>query len=99
MTFYFDVKAHQFYFGNDFVLQKKHCTIAEKSFSAGVLAVCMEPLDGVLEPFVPHLYTTFTTLMRDSDSEVRNNSVFGLGELVLHGRELLFSLVSVFFTD
>jgi hypothetical protein len=50
----------------------------------------MEPLDGVLEPFVPHLYTTFTTLMRDSDSEVRNNSVFGLGELVLHGRELLF---------
>ncbi|EFX65679.1 hypothetical protein DAPPUDRAFT_303554 [Daphnia pulex] len=69
---------------------KKHCTIAEKSFSAGVLAVCMEPLDGVLEPFVPHLYTTFTTLMRDSDSEVRNNSVFGLGELVLHGRELLF---------
>ncbi|XP_057376777.1 importin-4-like [Daphnia carinata] len=69
---------------------KKNCTIAEKSFSAGVLAVCMEPLDGVLEPFVPHLYTAFTTLMRDSDSEVRNNSVFGLGELVLHGRELLF---------
>lgn len=74
-------------------LQKKHCTIAEKSFSAGVLAVCMEPLDGVLEPFVPHLYTAFTTLMRDSDSEVRNNSVFGLGELVLHGRELLYPLV------
>lgn len=55
--------------------------------------MCMEPLDGVLEPFVPHLYTAFTTLMRDSDSEVRNNAVFGLGELVLHGRELLFSYV------
>lgn len=51
----------------------------------------MEPLDGVLEPFVPHLYTAFTTLIRDSDSEVRNNAVFGLGELVLHGRQLLFS--------
>lgn len=74
-------------------LQKKHSTIAEKSFSAGVLAVCMEPLKGALEPFVPHLYPTFTTLMRDSDNEVRNNAIFGLGELVFHGRELLFSLV------
>lgn len=50
----------------------------------------MEPLDGALEPFVSHLYNTFTNAIRDEDSEVRNNAVFGLGELVLHGRELLF---------
>jgi hypothetical protein len=53
----------------------------------------MEPLDGLLEQFVPRLYTTLTNLVRDSDIEVRTNSVFGLGELVLHGRELLFPLV------
>lgn len=69
---------------------KKQNTIAEKSFSGGVLAVCMEPLDGVLEPFASHLYTTFTSLMKDEDPEVRNNATFGLGELVLHGRELLY---------
>jgi hypothetical protein len=86
-------------FNDFFFLQRKHCTIAEKSFSAGVLAVCMEPLDGVLEPFFPHLYTTFTTMLRDSDKEVRNNAFFGLGELVLHGRELLFSLVFFHFVN
>merc|ERR1712071_516096 len=69
---------------------KKKSTIAEKSFGVGVLAVCLEPLDGVLEPFVSHLYNTFTNAIRDEDSEIRNNAVFGLGELVLHGRELLF---------
>ena len=37
-----------------------------------------------------HLYPTLTTLMRDSDSEVRNNAIFGIGELVVHGRELLY---------
>ncbi|EFX84574.1 hypothetical protein DAPPUDRAFT_99742 [Daphnia pulex] len=77
-------------FGN---AMREHCTIAEKSFSTSVLAECMEPLDGVLQQFVPDLFTTFTNLMRDSDSEVKTNSVFGLGELVLHGRELLLPLL------
>lgn len=51
----------------------------------------MEPLQGVLEPFAKHLYTAFTTSIRDEDCEVRNNAIFGLGELVLHGKELIFS--------
>ena len=71
-------------------MQKKSSTIAERSFSGGLLAVCMEPLAGVLEPFAGQLYNTFTTLMKDEDSEVRNNAIYGLGELVMHGRELLF---------
>ncbi|EFX77798.1 hypothetical protein DAPPUDRAFT_247035 [Daphnia pulex] len=75
------------------VCTREHCTIVEMSFSTSVLAECIEPLDCVLEPFIPRLYTTFTNLVRDSDSEVRTDSVFGLGELVLHGRELLFPLI------
>ncbi|EFX63510.1 hypothetical protein DAPPUDRAFT_119149 [Daphnia pulex] len=62
----------------------------EGRWYTSVLAECIEPLDGVLEPFIPRLYTTFTNLVRDSDSKVRTNSVFGLGELVLHGLKLLF---------
>lgn len=56
----------------------------------------MEPLSGVLEPFVAHLYPTFTNLMRDEDCEVRNNAIFGLGELVFYGRELVYSWVLFF---
>jgi hypothetical protein len=39
---------------------------------------------------------SITNLMHDSDSEVKTNSVFGLGELVLHGRELLLPLVYLY---
>jgi hypothetical protein len=45
----------------------------------------MEPLKGALEPFVPTLLTTFLGLIKDDDEDVRNNAVFGLGELALHG--------------
>jgi len=36
--------------------------------------------------------------MKDEDPEVRNNATFGLGELVLHGRELLYPLNNYTFT-
>ena len=71
--------------------QKKHCTIAEKSFSVGLLAVCMEPLNGVIEAFASHIYPVLTALMKDEDSEIRNNAVFGLGELVVYGKELMYT--------
>ena len=38
---------------------KPRCTTAEKSFAAGSLAECMEPLHGQLEPFVNHIMPIF----------------------------------------
>lgn len=63
---------------------KPKCTTAEKSFAAGTLAECMESLHGQLEPFVAHIMPAFLKLVHDEDDDVRNNSVFGLGELILH---------------
>ena len=44
----------------------------------------MEPLHGQLEAFVPHVMPALLKLVYDEDDDVRNNSIFGLGELVLH---------------
>jgi len=62
---------------------KKHCTVAERSFGVGSVADCMEPLAGNITPFMKHLMPTFFELMKDAEDDVRNNAVFGLGELVL----------------
>jgi len=69
---------------------KNKCTTAEKSFAAGSLAECMEPLHGQLEPFVSHILPVFLKLVHDEDDDVRNNSIFGLGELVLHAGQVMF---------
>ena len=63
---------------------KDKCSTAEKSFAAGSLAECMEPLHGTLEPFAGHILPVFTRLAFDEDDDVRNNAIFGMGELVLH---------------
>jgi len=68
---------------------KPRCTTAEKSFAAGSLAECMESLHGQLEPFVSHIMPIFIRLITDEDDDVRNNAVFGLGELVLHGGDVM----------
>jgi len=62
---------------------KKHCSVAERSFAIGAIADSMEPLAGVLEPFLPHLLPLFTEMLKDSEDDVRNNAVYGMGELVL----------------
>ncbi len=69
---------------------KPKCTTAEKSFAAGSLAECMESLRGELEPFVSHIMPAFLKLVRDEDDDVRNNAVFGLGELVLHSGPVMY---------
>ncbi len=65
---------------------RQQCTEAERSFAAGTLADCMEPLAGaeILQPFVPKLAETFVKMSTDESEDVRNNAVFGLGELALH---------------
>merc|ERR1740129_2221214 len=62
---------------------KKNCTTAERSFSIGSIADCMEPLAGNIGPFMKHLIPSCMELMKDAEDDVRNNAVFGLGEMVL----------------
>merc|ERR550519_326920 len=66
---------------------KKHCSVAERSFAVGAIADSMEPLAGVLAPFVPHLLPLFVEMLKDSEDDVRNNAVYGLGEFVLWAGE------------
>ena len=68
---------------------KPKCTTAEKSFAAGSMAECMEPLQGQLEPFVSHIMPVFLKLVEDEDDDVRNNAVFGLGELVFYSGSVM----------
>ena len=64
---------------------KKQCSVAERSFAVGAIADSIEPLAGVLEPFLPHLLPVFVEMTREEEDDCRNNAVYGLGELILWG--------------
>lgn len=66
---------------------KRQCTVAERSFAIGAIADSMEPLAGVLEPFIPHLLPIFVEMTKDSEDDCRNNAVYGMGELVMWAGE------------
>lgn len=53
----------------------------------------MKSLDVYVERFVPDLVKMWLTGARDSAEEVRNNAIFGLGEMVLYGKEHVFRLL------
>lgn len=50
----------------------------------------MKPLGVYVEKFVPELIRLWLTGAKDSCDEVRNNSIFGLGEMILHGKDRIF---------
>jgi hypothetical protein len=50
----------------------------------------MEPLGPRIGQFVPQLLPLFLQVSRDESDEVRNNAIFGIGEMALHGKEALF---------
>lgn len=50
----------------------------------------MKPLGVYVEKFVPELIRLWLTGAKDACDEVRNNSIYGLGEMVLHGGDRIF---------
>lgn len=50
----------------------------------------MKPLGVYVEKFVPELIRLWLTGAKDTCDEVRNNSIFGLGEMILHGEDRIF---------
>ncbi|XP_049818951.1 importin-4-like isoform X2 [Aethina tumida] len=68
----------------------KQDSISQRSFAFGTLAECMSCLGVYVEKFVGELMNLWFTGAKDSADEVRNNAIFGLGEMVLHGKEIIY---------
>lgn len=69
-------------------------SVSQRSFFIGTLAECMAPAGPELErsPEVALLLLRlFQSLAGDPSYEVRNNAIFGLGELVAHSKQALYS--------
>jgi hypothetical protein len=69
---------------------KKQHSISQRSFAFGTLAECMKCLDVYVEKFLPHLVQLWLAGAKDAADEVRNNAIFGLGEMILHGKSAIF---------
>ncbi|XP_062916193.1 importin-4 [Mobula hypostoma] len=69
---------------------KPSCTVAEKSFAIGSIAETVHALGPATVQFVPRLLPVLQAGARDTDEEVRSNSVFGIGVLAEQGKEAIF---------
>lgn len=78
-------------------LQKSSCTVADRSFSVGTLSETLHSLASVsggraiAGKLSNRLLPVFVSGVKDSDAEVRNNSVFGLGALAQAAGPLISS--------
>lgn len=68
----------------------KQQSLSQRSFSFGTLAECMSCLGVFIEKFVAQLMQLWLVGMKDNSEEVRNNAVYGLGEMILHGKDATF---------
>lgn len=71
-------------------LTKKECTESQRSFGVGMIAECMAGVGLCLDMFVQQLLPLLITLSRDESDEVRNNSIYAIGELAYHGKNAIF---------
>uniref|UniRef100_T1IFX5 Importin N-terminal domain-containing protein n=1 Tax=Rhodnius prolixus TaxID=13249 RepID=T1IFX5_RHOPR len=62
----------------------------DEANTIGTLAECMAPLGQDVERFLNKLLTCFLSRCKSSNSDVRNNSLFALGEMALHGKQVLY---------
>ncbi|XP_066592125.1 importin-4-like [Prorops nasuta] len=69
---------------------KKEKSEAQRSFAIGTISECLSGLKHTATSFVPQLLPTFLRLTEDSSPEVRNNAIFGIGELAFHAKDAVF---------
>lgn len=69
---------------------KKQSTVSQRSFGVGTIAECMEALGPCSAQFVGELLPLILSMSQDEHEEVRNNAIYGLGELVLHAKEATY---------
>ncbi|KOC63425.1 Importin-4 [Habropoda laboriosa] len=70
---------------------KKNKSEGQRSFAVGTISECFAGLKHTVAAFVPQLLPTLLRLTDDESAEVRNNVIYGIGELALHGKEAVYS--------
>ncbi|XP_043248077.1 importin-4-like [Colletes gigas] len=70
---------------------KKNKSEAQRSFAVGTISECFSGLKHTVAAFVPQLLPTLLRLTNDPSAEVRNNAIYGIGELALHGKDAVYS--------
>ncbi|XP_076749367.1 importin-4 [Xylocopa sonorina] len=69
---------------------KKNKSEAQRSFAVGTISECFAGLKHRVSTFVFQLLPIFLKLTDDPSAEVRNNAIYGIGELALHGKEAVY---------
>lgn len=72
------------------ILKVKKTSLAQRSFAVAILADSLEPLGPHVALFAEELLQIFLRMARVNDDEIRNNAVYGIGELARHGKEAVF---------
>ncbi|XP_076170729.1 importin-4 [Ptiloglossa arizonensis] len=70
---------------------KKNKSEAQRSFAVGTISDCFSGLKHTVAAFIPQLLPTLLKLTNDPSAEVRNNAIYGIGELAFHGKEAVYS--------
>ncbi|XP_043465104.1 importin-4-like [Leptopilina heterotoma] len=85
--------AHFFQTLLAFILErlKKNKTEAQRSFAVGTISECFSGLKQAVAPFVQQIMPLLLELTSDSNAEVRNNAIYGIGEIAYHGKDVIFS--------
>ncbi|XP_017888011.1 importin-4-like [Ceratina calcarata] len=69
---------------------KKNKSEGQRSFAVGTISECFGGLGDRVTNFVYQLLPMYLKLSEDPSDEVANNAIYGLGELVLHGKEVVY---------
>lgn len=67
---------------------KDEATDSQRAFAIGVLSECFAPLKEHSTQWFDTLLPIFLSCVNDRNDEVRNNTIFGLGEMVLYSGEI-----------
>lgn len=55
-----------------------------------MISECMAPLQQYVANVAPQLLPLLLQFSKDAKEDVRNNAIFGVGEMMLHGKDLLY---------
>ncbi|KOX69401.1 Importin-4 [Melipona quadrifasciata] len=69
---------------------KKNESEGQRSFAVGTISECFSGLKHRVANFICQLLPLFLKLADDSSGEIRNNAIYGIGEMVLHGKDAVY---------